>query len=130
MLKLEWPCKGEISSPFGWRIKPKFGWHSGIDLAVPIGTEIKSAYKGVVVFAGDRGKYGNAIILHHPTLGNVWTLYAHLSQIRVQRFYWVEGGIIALSGNTGYSTGPHLHFEVRTGFNGVLAAKNPIQYLT
>lgn len=130
MFYLKRSCGGAISSRFGWRLKPKVGWHSGLDLAVPMGTEVKAAYKGVVVFAGLRGNYGLCVILEHPTIKNVWTLYAHLSIINVSKFRIVEQGeVIAKSGNTGYSTGPHLHFEVRVGVNGIVFARDPQKYL-
>jgi len=133
MFLLQWPVEKNkyiITSRFGWRVKPKLGIHSGIDLNTPVGTDVKAAYKGVVVFAGLRGNYGLCVILEHPTIKNVWTLYAHLSIINVNKFRFIEQGeVIGKSGNTGWSTGPHLHFEVRGGFNGILAAKDPERYL-
>jgi murein DD-endopeptidase MepM/ murein hydrolase activator NlpD len=130
MFYVNWPCKGRISSKFGWRLKPKAGWHSGLDLAVPTGTSCKACYKGKVVFAGNRGNYGKCVILLHESIGRVWSLYAHLSRITVKVGKVVtEGQEIAFTGNTGYSTGPHLHFELRVGVNGIAFAKDPLKHL-
>ncbi|MFC6064647.1 M23 family metallopeptidase [Streptomyces ochraceiscleroticus] len=93
--------------------------HSGQDFVVPTGTKVKAAHEGTVVKAGPNGggdgpAYGNAIVIKHG--GKTYTQYAHLSQIQVQVGQKVSAGQqIALSGSTGNSTGPHLHFEVRTG---------------
>jgi murein DD-endopeptidase MepM/ murein hydrolase activator NlpD len=87
-------------------------WHPGIDLAIPAGSKVYAADGGTVVYAGwNPAGYGNLIILDH---GSGWrTYYAHLSQIHVSCGDWVpRGSIIAASGNTGNSTGPHLHFEM------------------
>ncbi|MER7397007.1 M23 family metallopeptidase [Streptomyces sp. NPDC000151] len=93
--------------------------HSGQDFVVPTGTHVKAAHEGTVVKAGPNGggdgpAYGNAIVIKHG--GHTYTQYAHLSKIEVQVGQKVSAGQqIALSGSTGNSTGPHLHFEVRTG---------------
>jgi len=105
---LYYPLHGTISSNFGKR------WgrnHEGTDFAVPVGTPVKAAECGTVIFAGDGGSYGKLIKIDH---GNgVVTAYAHLSEITVTDGQAVSAGYeIALSGNTGRSTGPHLHFEV------------------
>ena len=86
--------------------------HSGLDLAVPSGTAVRAAAPGYVAFAKTGRMYGNYIMVVH---GNgIATLYAHLSQINVKPDDFVgRGDVIGLSGNTGFSTGPHLHFEVR-----------------
>jgi murein DD-endopeptidase MepM/ murein hydrolase activator NlpD len=87
-------------------------WHPGIDLAIPAGSKVYAADGGTVVYAGwNPAGYGNLIVLDH---GNGWrTYYAHLSQINVECGEWVpRGSIIGASGNTGNSTGPHLHFEM------------------
>ncbi|WP_407287467.1 M23 family metallopeptidase [Streptomyces sp. BP-8] len=95
--------------------------HSGQDFVVPTGTAVKSVHKGTVVKAGPWGggdgpAYGNAIVVRHDN--GMYTQYAHLSQIKVQPGQRVgTGQLIGLSGSTGNSTGPHLHFEVRTGPN-------------
>ena len=119
-----------ISSKFGFRIYPKVGFHSGTDFAVPVDTAVHPCYKGYVDFVGQRGNYGLTVILHHPSLGNVWTLYAHLNKVNFKEQQIVTpDNILAFSGNSGWSTGPHLHLEVRVGKNGILFAKNPLTYL-
>jgi murein DD-endopeptidase MepM/ murein hydrolase activator NlpD len=131
MFKVAWPCEGTITSRFGWRLKPKAGWHSGIDIANDKGTPVKAAYRGTVVFAGMRGRYGLTVIIRHPNIGDIFTLYAHLDKVAIHPLVWVEkGSTVGLMGSTGYSTGNHTHFEVRVGFNNILAAKNPERYLT
>ncbi len=118
-----WPAKGVLTSGFGRR------WgrpHKGIDIAAPIGTPILAAAPGEVVSAGwNSGGYGNLVKVRHAD-GSL-TLYAHNSRILVRRGQQVEQGQqIAEMGSTGFSTGPHLHFEVHP--NGG-SAVNPIAYL-
>lgn len=100
---------GVPTSPFGMR------WgrlHAGQDIGVPVGTPVGPACPGVVAFAGPSAGYGNYVCVQHP--GGVATCYGHLSQILVRVGDPAPvGKPIALSGNTGHSTGPHLHFEVR-----------------
>jgi murein DD-endopeptidase MepM/ murein hydrolase activator NlpD len=118
---LSWPLAGVITSPFG----PRDGkMHEGIDIAAEEGTPVRAATAGRVVFAGPRGTYGLAVIVDH---GNgTRTLYAHCSKLLVVEGNAVDTNtIIALSGNTGHSTGPHLHLEVLK--NGV--PLNPLIYL-
>lgn len=110
-----WPLKGEISSPFGFRKDPlttEEKSHAGIDIRTPMYTPVASAANGVVIETGFRHDYGRYVIISHA---EGWTtLYAKLSQINVKRDQEVKSGeVIALSGNSGRSTGPHLHFEVR-----------------
>ena len=106
--------------------------HSGQDFAVPIGTKVKAAAAGVVVKAGPNGggdgpAYGNAIVVRHAD--RTYSQYAHLSRIQVTPGQQVAAGQqIALSGNTGNSSGPHLHFEIRTTPN-YGSAVNPVAYL-
>ncbi|MEU6577042.1 M23 family metallopeptidase [Streptomyces sp. NPDC046805] len=106
--------------------------HSGQDYAVPIGTDVVAAHGGTVVKAGPWGggdgpAYGNAIVIKHAN--GLYTQYAHLSRIDVKVGQIVaEGQHIALSGNTGNTTGPHLHFEVRTTPN-YGSAINPVVFL-
>ncbi|MEU7434421.1 M23 family metallopeptidase [Streptomyces sioyaensis] len=113
--------KYTLGEPFGiagshWSHK-----HSGQDFVVPTGTAVKAVHKGTVVKAGPWGggdgpAYGNAIVIQHAN--GTYTQYAHLSRIEVQVGQQVgTGQQIAKSGSTGNSTGPHLHFEVRTGPN-------------
>lgn len=114
-LKLGHPVKGKVSSQYGLRQDPidgKVRHHNGMDIAVPEGTSVTSAESGKVVFSGYSSGYGNCVIIEH---GNGLTsLYAHNSLNLVKTGDTVEKGKnIALSGSTGRSTGPHLHFEVR-----------------
>ena len=121
------PSSSRITSDFGPRICPFHGkeLHPGIDIGAPSGSAIVAAGKGEVLYAGYRGGYGNTIILDH---GNgVTTLYAHqrAGGIKVSTGERVtKGQRIGTVGSTGYSTGPHLHFEVRV--NGT--PKNPMSY--
>ena len=122
-----WPYRGEITSPFGWRTHPIFGdarYHSGLDIAADYGDTVVAADDGVVAFAGWLGGYGNAVIIEH---GNgISTLYGHNSQLIVSEGQSVrKGQPISYIGSTGYSTGPHLHFEVR--ING--QETDPLAYL-
>ncbi|MEO0375088.1 MAG: peptidoglycan DD-metalloendopeptidase family protein [Cyanobacteria bacterium P01_A01_bin.17] len=103
-----------ISSAFGWRVHPLSGqrrFHSGTDIAAPMGTPVVAAYDGDVAIADYLGGYGLSVLLHHNR-GEHATRYAHLSEIFVQPGQAVEQGtVIGLVGSTGHSTGPHLHFE-------------------
>ncbi|MGK7897876.1 MAG: peptidoglycan DD-metalloendopeptidase family protein [Xenococcus sp. (in: cyanobacteria)] len=118
-----WPAQGTFTSGYGWR------WgrmHRGIDIAAPIGTPIVAAATGEVIFAGwNSGGYGKLVKVKHSD-GSV-TLYAHNNRILVRRGQKVQQGQqIAEMGSTGFSTGPHLHFEIRTdGKNAI----NPIALL-
>jgi len=103
-----------VSSEYGMRRHPTHGdtrLHSGIDMAAPMGTAVAVTAPGVVTFAGERGGYGNFIIVDHG--GGYVTRYAHLSRINVRVGQQVGGGAtIGLVGATGNATGPHLHYEV------------------
>ncbi len=117
-----WPTQGTLTSGYGWR------WgrmHRGVDVAGPVGTPIVAAGTGVVEQAGwNSGGYGNLVEIRHPD-GSL-TRYAHNSRLSVSSGQAVkQGQKIAEMGSTGYSTGPHLHFEVHQS-NG---AVNPIAYL-
>ncbi len=113
---------GYVTSGFGWR------WgrmHKGVDIGVPIGTPVKASDGGVVKFAGNMSGYGKVVIIDHGA--NFETRYAHNSKLHVHKGDRVfKGQIIANSGNTGRSTGPHLHFEIRK--NG--SAINPTKYVS
>jgi len=118
-----WPAKGVFTSGYGWR------WgrmHRGIDIAGPVGTPIVAAAPGVVDFAGwNSGGYGNLVDIRHPD-GSL-TRYAHNNRLMVRTGQRVEQGQqIAEMGSTGYSTGPHLHFEVHPSGQG---AVNPMAFL-
>lgn len=116
-----WPTTGRISSRFGER------WgrmHYGLDIAVPTGTPIRAAAAGTVTYASSMGTYGILVMIDHGH--GVETRYAHLSRVAVRVGQRVSRGeIVAYSGNTGNSTGPHLHFEIRR--NGV--ALDPLDFL-
>ncbi len=117
----DWPVSGRISSKFG----PRWGrMHNGLDIAVNTGTPVRAAADGRVTYAGWNGGYGILVIIDH---GNgVETRYAHNSRVNVKVGQQVSRGqIVAYSGNTGNSTGPHVHFEIRYRNNPV----NPQLYL-
>ena len=116
-----WPVHGVLTSGYGWR------WgrmHEGIDLAVGVGTPVVAAAAGTVIVAGWLGGYGNLVVVDH---GNgISTAYGHNTSVTVGVGQSVaQGQLISYSGNTGHSTGPHLHFEVR--ING--APVDPLGYL-
>lgn len=110
-----WPCSGPITSYYGWRTHPIFGtrrYHSGMDIAVDTGTPIVAADGGTVIEAGWLGGYGYAVMINHG--GGLVSLYGHNSSLVVSSGQQVaKGQLIAYAGSTGYSTGPHCHFEVR-----------------
>lgn len=113
--EFRWPVEGMLTSPFGERDHVMGGggtqFHAGIDLSVPPGTPVQAAQEGIVVFAGYNGAYGRAVKLDH--LNGFSTLYAHNSRLLVHVGQTVKAGqVICLSGSTGRSTGPHVHFEV------------------
>lgn len=113
------PVGGPVTSPFGWRVHPIFKrkiFHSGVDLGMPMNATVKAANSGKVIFVGWYGGYGKVVIIDHGRINGVPTtsLYAHLSSYRVSVGSSVtKGQVIGNVGTTGYSTGPHLHFEVR-----------------
>lgn len=92
--------------------KDQMQFHKGVDIAAPMGTDVYCSAQGKVIFAGQKSGYGNCVIIEH---GNgLATLYGHLSKILVDANQQVKiGDVIAKVGNTGRSTGPHLHYEVR-----------------
>lgn len=122
-----YPIRGRLTSTYGWRNDPFTGvrrFHAAIDLAAPLGSSVGAAMDGRVSALGTNGVYGNFIILSHE--GGYQTLYAHLDAFSVARgARVVQGGRIGTVGNTGYSTGPHLHFALFK--NG--RALNPLEYL-
>ncbi|MBC1224186.1 peptidoglycan DD-metalloendopeptidase family protein [Nostoc sp. UCD121] len=124
---MAYPSDASTSSPFGWRVHPILGYrrfHAGLDFAASYGSKIRAADSGRVIFAGWYGGYGRAVIIDH---GNgMTTLYGHTSELYVSEGQAVERGqAIAAVGSTGFSTGPHLHFEVRRNGTPV----DPANYL-
>jgi murein DD-endopeptidase MepM/ murein hydrolase activator NlpD len=121
------PVAAPVGSGFGMRIDPFTGqraMHEGVDFLVDPGTPVAAAAGGVVVFAGRHPQYGNVVDIDHGN--DLMTRYAHLSKVLVKEGAVVQRGrVIGRSGDTGRSTGPHLHFEVR--FRGV--AQNPARFL-
>lgn len=113
------PCPGSITSEFGYRIHPIFRttkYHSGIDIGAPMGTPIRAANSGKVIFVGWQNGYGKTVIIDHGRVNGkpTSTLYAHQSRFAVSNNQTVtKGQVIGYVGSTGYSTGPHCHFEVR-----------------
>lgn len=127
-VRFQLPVSGRISSDFGNRFHPidrKTKFHGGIDIAVPKNTPVAAAADGVVKFAGRDDGYGNIVIIEHRDGSE--TFYGHNEKLLVSAGQSIRAGeVISLSGSTGKSTGPHLHFEVRVG--GV--AVNPHKLLS
>lgn len=128
--QLAWPVPGytTITSKFAMRVHPitgQYKLHTGVDIGAPLGANFVAANDGVVVKAGLNAAYGNMVIIDHG--GGISTLYAHGSEILVEVGQTVKRGDPILKvGSTGYSTGPHAHFEVR--INGVTT--DPLPYIT
>lgn len=128
--ELEWPVPGytRITSKYGMRTHPITGvykLHTGVDIGAPMGANFIAANDGIVTKASYNNAYGNMVIIDHG--GGVSTLYAHGSEILVEVGQTVKRGDPILKvGSTGYSTGPHAHFEVR--LNGVVT--DPMPYIT
>jgi murein DD-endopeptidase MepM/ murein hydrolase activator NlpD len=121
------PCQGNFSSSFGRRISPfkhSGEFHKGVDISNKKGTKILATGDGVVTFMGNDGLFGKMVILDHGY--GLVTKYAHLSKILVEKGDFVKkGSVIALMGNTGRTTGSHLHYEVL--LNGIHV--NPLNYM-
>lgn len=108
-----WPASAPLTSPYGLRtLGSRIDMHHGVDLGVPTGTPVQAMAGGVVSLAGPRSGYGLAVMIDH---GSGWvTLYGHLARVDVAVGDRVHAGTrVGLSGDTGISTAPHLHFEVR-----------------
>ncbi len=122
-----WPTQGWVSSDFGYRNSPFTGqreFHSGIDISAPTGTPIYAPADGTVTFSGRDGAYGLTLVLNHGR--GITTRYAHMHRYLVEKNQKVSRGqLIGYVGNTGRSTGPHLHYEVR--LNNMPA--NPLNYI-
>jgi murein DD-endopeptidase MepM/ murein hydrolase activator NlpD len=125
--QVSFPVQAEITSEFGYRMHPILGYekfHSGLDFGADYGEVIRSAAPGYVIFAGWYGGYGNTVIIDHGN--DVTTLYGHSDGLYVQEGQQVQRGEpIALVGSTGLSTGPHLHFELRSNGEPV----DPLPYM-
>ncbi len=126
-LPSRWPVRGAVNSEYGTRLSP---WtktpefHAGLDIAANHGTPVRAPAPGTVFFAGSHAEYGTTVILDHG--GDVRTIYGHLSRLRVAQGQHVERGAeIGFSGNTGRSSGPHLHYEILVKGQSV----NPRGYL-
>jgi len=122
-----WPVHGYLSATFGNRIDPftaQKDFHPGIDISTPVGTKVTAPADGVVISTGVSGGYGNALVIDHGY--GVVTRYGHLESFAVKPGQRVKrGDVIAFVGNTGRSTGPHLHYEVWVRDQ----AQNPIHFI-
>jgi murein DD-endopeptidase MepM/ murein hydrolase activator NlpD len=122
-----WPVNGRLGDGYGQRMDPFSGegaMHTGIDITAPIGTPVKAAADGIVVSASWNYGYGRCVIIEHGN--NYQTLYGHLSRIDVIEGQEIrQGAVLGLVGNSGHSTGSHLHYEVRIGSTPV----NPYRFL-
>ena len=128
--EMAWPAPGyyTITSPFGYRVHPILGvtrFHSGVDIGVPTGGKVIAANDGIVIKTTYTSSYGNMVMIDHG--GGIVTLYAHGSKIIATLGQEVKrGDVIMEAGSTGWSTGPHLHFEVR--LDGEY--QQPLDYIT
>ena len=126
--KFMWPSKSSytVTSPFSMRVHPVTGvykQHTGIDIGAAYGTNVFAAASGTVIISGWNNAWGNYIVINHG--GGITTLYAHNSALLVSKGQYVtQGQTIARVGSTGYSTGPHIHFEVQVNGRPV----NPMSY--
>ena len=127
-LPSRWPVRGPVNSDFGPRLSP---WsegagehHSGLDIGAPRGTAVTAPAPGTVIFSGTQAEYGIALVVDHGN--DIRTLYGHLSRVDVTAGQKIERGqVVALTGNTGRSSGPHLHYEIQVAGKAV----NPRLYL-
>ena len=122
-----WPVVGKISSPFGWRRHPilrRADFHQAIDIRAAHGTPIRASKNGRVAYSGWMNGYGNVVVIEHSN--GYSTLYAHCSSLGVSKGQNVNSGeVIARVGATGRATGPHVHFELRSGNKPL----NPLSHL-
>jgi len=127
--KLTWPLTGpmKVTSPYGERMHPIIGeeaFHRGVDLRAPYGSPILAPADGVVLYIGRKTAYGNMVVVLHG--GGIATVYGHLWKFAVQPYERVQKGqLLGYAGNTGFSSGPHLHFEVRQDGEPT----NPLEWL-
>ncbi|PIC81723.1 peptidase M23 [Sporosarcina sp. P18a] len=131
------PTTGSFSSGFGWRTHPISKvrkQHRGMDISAPTGTPVVAAGDGVVSYTGSMEGFGNVIMITHSVKGQIMTtVYAHLSSIGTSSGQSVDKGqFIGAVGSTGFSTGPHLHFEVHVGNFSATgpSAVNPLHYVS
>jgi murein DD-endopeptidase MepM/ murein hydrolase activator NlpD len=126
-LPVRWPVRGPLNSRFGMRPSPWTGdpeFHRGLDISANRGTAVLAPASASVYFAGNGGEYGTTVILDHGH--DLRSLYGHLQEIRVKQGQSVERGqVIALTGNTGRTSGPHLHYEIQVRGQAV----DPRQFL-
>ena len=122
------PVSGRLTSPFGYRTNPvsgKYGFHTGIDIAAAEGTPVASAYGGKVTDSGESDVWGRYVLVEHSD--GFETYYCHLNEIYAPEGTVLrKGETLGLVGSTGWSTGPHLHFEVR--IDGVRVDPEPLVY--
>ena len=126
-LPSRWPVRGQVNSGYGSRTSPwsaNSEFHSGLDIGAPIGALVKAPAPGTVVFAGVNAEYGQTLIIDHGN--DTKSLYGHLSKLSVAVDQKIQRGEpIAMTGNTGRSSGPHLHYEIQVKGQSV----NPTSYL-
>jgi murein DD-endopeptidase MepM/ murein hydrolase activator NlpD len=126
-LPSRWPVRGPVNSDYGQRRSPwapNSEFHSGIDIGARVGTPVKAPAPGVVIFAGQQADYGVTLVIDHGN--NTRSLYGHLSRLAVAAGQPVKrGDLVALTGNTGRSSGPHLHYEIQVKGQPV----NPHSYI-
>ena len=126
-LPFRWPVRGPLNSRFGMRQSPWTGeqeFHRGLDISANRGTSVHAPASGTVSFAGINGEYGKTVVLDHGH--DLRSLYGHLQEIRVKPGDRIEPGqVIALTGNTGRTSGPHLHYEIQVRGQAV----DPRQFL-
>jgi murein DD-endopeptidase MepM/ murein hydrolase activator NlpD len=126
-LPSRWPVRGPVNSDFGQRRSPwapNSEFHSGIDIGAPIGTPVRAPAPGVVVFAGQHPEYGVTLMIDHGN--DTKSLYGHLSKLNAAVDQQIQRGeTVAFTGNTGRSSGPHLHYEIQVKGQPV----NPHSYI-
>lgn len=126
-----WPVPSIQRVGTSYGVKGRYwssGYHTGVDVPGPTGTQIVAANDGIVVTAGWNSSYGNYVVIDHG--GGMYTLYAHASRLNVSSYQTVKRGqTIMFMGETGNAFGSHLHFEVRKGGSGYSSHVNPLPYL-
>jgi murein DD-endopeptidase MepM/ murein hydrolase activator NlpD len=123
-----WPAAGTVTSTFGFRIDPMSGLyvqHNGLDIANDVGTPVFAPADGIVKEVGFKQDFGIAVVIEHPETA-LQSIYGHLSKFVVLSNQFVRRGeLIAYMGNTGKSTGPHLHYEIHQNYSPV----NPVKFI-